>query len=695
MKKFGCLCITTGIAAALCCIGTLHAQQRVQILPQPQAIQYGSDSLDIRGLSIGFASTPSIEDRFAAHELARSLAEKTGIEVPVLSNRTRRPAILLNRTGPVAPLPVPGEKPGPNSREAYRLTVSQHGVEISGSSSAAIYYGSQTLLQLAEGSGNSARFPEVDIHDWPSLAYRGTLVDVGSEGPMCTMTQIEKQLDFLARWKANQYFLYSEGNIELKGYPLLNPQARFTKDQIRRIIAYAQERHIDVIPAIELYGHLHDLFRIEKYSDLADFPHGGEFNPTNPKVNALLKDWVSQLSELFLSPFVDIGFDETWSIQKAAEHAGSNATAVQLFVKQLANVTSLFQAHGKHVMAYADIMVKFPAIVTKLPPGIIALPWYYDPAPDPTYKKWLAPLAENHVPMIVISGVSSWDTVAPNFDKTFANIDTLLAAGRKDDALGLLNSVWTDDGQMLMQMSWPGMAYGAIAPWQSAPMQQSKFFADYSRLMYRKAAAPEMAQALTELSAGESSLEAVFGENTMRAFWQDPFSSRVLKRLQSHREDLRQCRLHAESAEEHLYRAKSLGEQPAEISIFMLGARMLDYVSMKHIYALEIADIWTTLPSRPTKAQLDDALEKGTFNDTHSRTADLMDAISQLRQSYRREWRAQYTDYRLYTALGRWNAEYQFWRRAQTRFSNFSSDFEEGDALRSLEQLAGDCPIPR
>ena len=67
-----------------------------------------------------------------------------------------------------------------------------------------------------------------------------------------------------------------------------NPNARFTRQQIREIVAYARERHVDVVPAVEMYGHLHDLFRIEKYSDLADFPHGGEFNPNSPQVQALI-----------------------------------------------------------------------------------------------------------------------------------------------------------------------------------------------------------------------------------------------------------------------------------------------------------------------------------------------------------------------------------------------------------------------
>ena len=164
---------------------------------------------------------------------------------------------------------------------------------------------------------------------------------------------------------------------------MLNPEARFTQDQVRQIIAYGRERHIDVIPCLELYGHLHDLFRIEKYADLSDFPHGGEFNPSNPKVKALLSDWVDQFAQLFPSAFVHIGFDETWEIDKAAKQEGIGATPAKLFIAQLNNVANRFEQHGRRVMAWGDIMVKYPDIVAQLPPGIIAGAWYYAATPDP------------------------------------------------------------------------------------------------------------------------------------------------------------------------------------------------------------------------------------------------------------------------------------------------------------------------
>jgi hexosaminidase len=663
------------------------ATEHRPLLPEPQSVQYGDGQLAVSGLSIQFKGQPSEEDRFAADALAGGIASQTGLQLPIGTSSATEERILLDRTGGIDPLPVPGEKPGADSREGYRLSVNAKGIEVSGRSSAAIYYGVQTLLQLLEGQGKTASFPNVEIRDWPSLAYRGTLVDVGSEGPMSTEREVEQQLDFLAKWKGNQFYLYSEAGIELDGYPLLNPNARFSKDQIRHMVAYGRQRHIDVVPALEMYGHLHDLFRIEKYSDLADFPHGGEFNPANPKVKALLDDWISQLAELFPSPFALVGFDETWTLQKAAEKSGESATPVQLFVDQLTHVAKGFQQRKKTVMAYADIMVKFPGIIPNLPPGLIAVPWYYDASPDPEYKYWLDPLVAHHVPQMVASGVSSWSEIAPDFDKTFTNIDTLLAAGRKAQTLGLINTVWTDDNQVLLRMSWPGIAYGATAAWQSHPVDRASFFLSYAQVVYPPAAANEMAQALASLNAAEVLLQKAVGVSTMAAVWKNPFAPATLAAMNAQRETLRTVRLDAEDAQEHLTRAVSSGANQIGTASFLIGARLLDYAGMKYIYALELNDLWATLPKSPSTKQLREALVVGIYNSCHGRLADLMDAVTELRGPYRDAWLSQYTSYRMETSLGRWDAEYEYWRRAQTRFETFADSFHDGESIPSIREV--------
>jgi hypothetical protein len=658
------------------------------LLPRPQEIHYGTGELSLQGLSICFASLPATEDRFAASALSEALSARGEAAIPIREGGRCGHGILLERTGGIDALPVPGEHPGPDSREAYSLKVTADGATASARSSAGLYYAVQTLRELVEGTGAQAALPAVEIKDWPALAYRGVMMDM-SHGALLTEKEVERQLDFLARWKTNQYYFYSEASIELKGFPLINPDGRFTQEEVRRIVAYGRERHIDVVPCLELFGHLHDLLRVERYSDLSDLPHGTEFDPRNPKVMTLLADWVPEIVGLFPSPFVHIGFDETFQIEIAAQEHGTSAQPAELFVRQLTSVDNLFKQQGKTVMAWGDIMVKYPAIVSQLPPGLIAVAWEYDPGPESHYQHWLEPLAAQHIPHMIATGVTCWNQVMPDYARSFANIDTFLASGRKSGAMGLMNTIWTDDAENLLRTAWPGMAYGAAAAWQSAPMDRQVFFPDYAQLMYTPTVAQEVTPALEDLTESELDLQKALGDDTMLAFWTDPYSPAILKRATEHLADLRATRLQAEDAQAHLDEALARGGDPLTLESLRFGSRLLDYAGQKFQTAPELEAMWQRLgPHRPKDDLWWNEWGSQTTYPDHSRLFDLMDAITGLRSNYRQQWLDEYTPYRLGTALGRFDAEYQFWLRFQEHLQQFSDSTPEGAPLPPLSSLA-------
>lgn len=664
------------------------AAEHNPLLPRPQEIHYGAGELSLRGLSICFPSTPSSEDRFAAGELSDALSARAEASIPIREVGGCEHGILLERTGGIDALPVPDEHPGPDSREAYAVKVAADGVTASARSSAGLYYAVQTLEQLVEGTGAQGVLPVVEIKDWPLLAYRGVMMDM-SHGALPTEKEVERQLDFLARWKTNQYYFYSEVSIELKGFRLINPQGRFSQDEMRRIISYGRERHIDVVPCLELFGHLHDLFRVEKYSDLSDLPHGTEFDPRNPQVMTLLTDWVNQLVQIFPSPFVHIGFDETFQIEIAAQEHGTAAQPAELFVRQLTNVDRLFRERGKTVMAWGDIMVKYPAIVSQLPPGLIAVAWEYAPDFKTHYQRWLGPLAAQHIPHMIAPGVTCYHQIMPDNARSFDNIDTFLAAGRESGAMGLINTLWTDDAQNLMRMAWPALAYGAAAPWQSAPIDHQAFFSDYARLMYGPTVAPEVTAALKDLTESELDLQKVLGEDNMLVLWSDPFSPANRKRTTGHLADLRETRLKAEAAEEHLDEALSRGGDPLTLESLRFGSQLLDYAGQKFQTAPELEALWKRLGARRPNDDLwwNEWDSQVTYPD-HSRLFDLMDAITGLRSTYQQEWLAEYTPYRLGTALGRWDDEYLHLKHLQERLQQFSETSHAGAPLPALNDLA-------
>ena len=653
------------------------------MLPAPQQISYGTGTLPLAGLPIRFAQDASEEDRFAAQTLSVCISQATGAPGAILEANADAPhSIVLDRTGAIDPLPVPGEHPGADSREAYTLHITAEGAEVRARSSAGIFYGVQTLCQMIDLTAGA--LPEAQVSDWPAMAYRGTMVDM-SEGPLLRVADIKRQIDLMARWKNNQYYFYNETSIALEGLAPAAPGARLTKSDVRVIVAYAGERHIDVVPCLELYGHLHDLFRREEYSALADFPHGVEFNPDEPQVKKILANWAQQYVELFPSPFVHVGFDETWQLQQAAAR-GAVAPAT-VFLQQLQFVSSLFQSHGKTIMAWADIMVKIPAIVKQLPPGIIAVAWWYDPRPDPEYKRWLEPLVRYHLPHIVTPGVSGFNEIAPDYNLTFLNIDTFIAAGRKSGALGVVNAVWSDDVQTLKRPMSPGIAYGAAAAWQQQPIDRAHFFAGYAAREYPVAAADRVGSALQKMADSETALQAALGQETMLAVWQSPFTAKAVAAAVAHSDELKQSRLLAESAEEDWLRAVEQGADGAGAQAYLVECRLLDYAGLKYQYGAEITQLWKLLGLHPTAERLGNDFDNIVASQQHGKLPDLMEMITALKPQYEQAWLAEYTPYRLGAALGRWDAEYEYWRRIQANAFQLLGDYNVTRGLPAFETL--------
>lgn len=292
------------------------------------------------------------------------------------------------------------------------------------------------------------------------------------------------------------------------------------------------------------------------------------------------------------------------------------------------------------------------------------MPWACDAFTN--YVPFIEPLAKMNVPTVVAPGIWTWNDIFPDYHRTFKNINRLTADGRKFKSLGMLNPGWADSAQTLYHMSLPGLALGAVAGWQTEPVDGGVFFADYARQMYPAAVAAEVAPALEELSSAQTILDNVLSGATFHIFWADPLEPSRLARSEAHQAELRQVRLLAESAQERLQRALRLAPEPTLRSL-LLAARMFDYLGMKNLYAVEWAGYFRRLKDKPDTAMAGILLHTQIAAQDHGMLADLMDSITGLREQYRAAWLEESTSYLLGTALGRWDAECEFWRAMQVR----------------------------
>lgn len=328
---------------------------QVNLVPKPQKAQWGQGSYELSGqMEVAYASK---DLKPAAEYLCSSLQKEVGLQAEAKAGKqgTVRLSIKKGKTG------------------SYRLAVNADGIDIQGADASGVVNGIATLRQMLLLSKNGAKVPFSTINDTPRFGWRGFHLDCSRH--FFTVKEVEELINLMALYKMNRFHWHLTDDqgwrIEIKKYPLLTergawrkpnnqdsiclkkareednpdmllPQDRirnsdqvdaaassllgedrggylyggfYTQDDIRRVVAFAKQRGIEVVPEIDMPGHF--LSAIEQYDGLSCFPEIGwgevfttPLCPGKDRMMAFCKDVWAEVLPLFPYEYVHIGGDE-------------------------------------------------------------------------------------------------------------------------------------------------------------------------------------------------------------------------------------------------------------------------------------------------------------------------------------------------------------------------------------------------
>ena len=663
---------------------SLNAQNH-SLLPAPQSIKWGKDKFQISGAKVLASSKLFSREQKSIAQFIAFVKQNTGLSLTTTFSDDPNARLIVLKTDSAGPvLPVPNEKSGPQSRESYKISVTPNKVQITSKSDAGLFYALQTMRQLITSNEKNSYITEVEIEDYPAFVYRGVMMDF-SHGGLLTEAEIKSQIEFLSRWKMNQYYFYNEVSIEMKGFPLINYNACYSQEQIRRIVTYARERHMDVIPFVNFYGHLHEMLRLEKYTGLGIGKYGHDLDPNNPGVQILLKDWIKQYTGIFPTPFIHVGFDETWETERLTI-VEPNIKPKELYLKQLNFVTKTLQEYGKTVMVWTDISKNYPDIISEFPKEVVPVIWEYSTNPA-SFNQWLKPILKEKMPFFVQSAVDSWGNVYPSANFTYDNIDLCLKVCRDEKAIGYITSVWTDAVQPLLRNTWIFMAYGSIGAWQKDPIDRKEFLGNYCKIMY-PGISTRMNEGLKKMEESETSLAKCLGRHTVTEMFADPFTPHFLKSTGAHINDYKNARIAAESAIEYFTEALHFQTgDTAFIKSMLVNSRMSHYTASRYIWAKTIVDRWNWVPDSVIKGKKDYIMYYDVNYSAHGLTVDMMDWCTEIKEEYRKAWLSENMPYRLGTMTGRFDQEYLLWRNIYTKILDYRFRHNEKEPRGKFEDL--------
>jgi hexosaminidase len=212
---------------------------------------------------------------------------------------------------------------------SYTLNIEPNKITIVSSGNEGIFYGIISLLQLikSQPAANIVEIPTGEIKDAPRYQWRGFMLDESRH--FFGKEKVKQLLDWMAFYKLNKFHWHLTDDkgwrIEIKKYPELTliggvgnhsdslaDAKYYTQDDIREIVAYAQDRFITVIPEIDMPGHAtaaNKAYPEFSGGSIAKYPNF-TFDPANEKTYQFLADILKETNSLFPSKMIHLGGDE-------------------------------------------------------------------------------------------------------------------------------------------------------------------------------------------------------------------------------------------------------------------------------------------------------------------------------------------------------------------------------------------------
>ncbi len=369
------------LISTLLLIGNSCSERKgIDVIPMPRSVEYHSGNFVISP-ETKFYTNLSAESRQALTDYL----EGTSLgSVPFAESATGNNGIELNLC----------DSSIVTGNEAYRIEIDKKGVRLSANTETGIFYGLQTLLQLLN-NGDNKTLPALTINDSPRFPYRGLHLDVSRH--FFDKEFVKKQLNAMAYFKMNRlHWHLTDGagwRIEIKKYPRLtsfaawrpfdklndwwvggrtfceqdDPRAvggYYTQDDIREVVAYAAERHITIIPEIEMPGHSEEVLATYPELSCSGKPYvNADFCIGTEKTFEFLENVLLEVIDLFPSEYIHIGGDEasksSWKTcprcqkRMADEHLNS---VDELQSYMIHRIEKFLNDHGRKIIGWDEII---------------------------------------------------------------------------------------------------------------------------------------------------------------------------------------------------------------------------------------------------------------------------------------------------------------------------------------------------
>jgi hypothetical protein len=506
------------------------------LIPQPRHFAWSAGSFGFNtDTTLVLGAQASAATIFAARDLQTALAAVSGLKLSIVrtaSLPSRRNTILLILHG------RDQQEAQDQSRDqsalgpqAYRLVITADGVVITAADEAGLFYGVQTLIQLARIHGR--RLPGCTCADEPALPRRGIMLDV-SRSKVPTPATLQRLVETLAHYKINELQLYTEHTFQFPSHPRIGMNCgSLSADDMLALDATCRERHIALVPNLQSTGHMRHILSLPEYEHLAETAWRWSITPARDETYRFLDELYADFLPAFSSPLLNVDSDEAWDHGRGqAKTLSAEIGYGRVYLNHILKLRELAARYGRQIMIWADVFHHYPELIAEIPADVILLDWEYEGRDS--YASVTA-LARSGRPFYVCPGTSTWNTIFPRIDNSRINIRNYVRDGLAAGAIGLLLTDWGDLGHYQpLSHSWYSYLFGAEMAWSGATTATELFNQAFSRVFLGEPSGQAVA-AIERLGSAVQQPGLAFSNrsDTVYALYDEPLAGRMIQAVSS------------------------------------------------------------------------------------------------------------------------------------------------------------------
>lgn len=504
---------------------------RLPLLPQPREVSETDGAFLLNsGTPVQYAIGASDATVRSAGNVIAALQTHLGVELPLrpASEPSAQGTISLLLTGRDVAV-FPAEQFGWSGLhelgdQAYRLSVKPDGVVIAAASESGLFYGVQTLIQIAKATGRS--WPCLSITDWPALPVRGLMQDI-SRMKVARLETLEKMVKTLAHYKYNHFQLHTEHTFDFPRHPEIGANASpITPAEIVHLDRVCREHHIELVPNLQSLGHQRTMLSKPTYTHLAETLWNWSLATSREESFELLDELYGDLLPAFTSRWFNVNADEPWDYGRGQSAAMTERDGIgNVFLHHIKRLRKLAANYDRKIMIWADVLKDHPELADSLPKDILLLDWWYEPKDRYETVDLFTRTGRD---FWVCPGTSSWSSLFPRLDNAVINVERFVRDGIAAGASGMLMTDWGDGGHyQQMSHSWYPLTWAAECGWTGSETAHPEFQNAFS-LQFFGDASGELARALYRLGAAMTNdLNWRATWNTAVGLWEEPLLGEV------------------------------------------------------------------------------------------------------------------------------------------------------------------------